>query len=174
MASKRMPVKCSQDFSTPIPYGSKYFQAIVDFYLFCCPSSGVSSRGKSFLEYGFVGSPQYAKLKRRLLESAEYLTKENYCPSKKDALPANLELAETQTLPVEYCVFLSNEERTVIGSLFKAIRNALAHGSFTVKKYNSYGRYYYFENVDGYKKAQIVLSEKTLIAWIKIIQEGNC
>ena len=73
--------------------------------------------------------------------------------------------------PNEYCVFLKQDEKTVMQSLFSAIRNAFAHGSFNVKTYNGV-KIYYFENFNGYLKAEIVLHEETLLAWIPILEAG--
>ncbi len=60
--------------------------------------------------------------------------------------------------------------KIVMQSLFKAIRNAFAHGAFLVKSYGG-ERIYYLENYDKYLKATIVLHETTLLNWIKCIQE---
>ena len=73
--------------------------------------------------------------------------------------------------PDEYCAFLQSDEKTVIFSLFSAIRNAFAHGSFNVKAYRRV-RIYFFVNHKNYTKAKIILHEDTLLAWIKLIQEG--
>ena len=68
-------------------------------------------------------------------------------------------------------MFLKHEERTVLPSLFSAIRNAFAHGSFSIQTKKKI-RVYYFENYDGYMKAKIALREETLLAWIRIIEAG--
>lgn len=83
----------------------------------------------------------------------------------------NFKNIEKISPPDEYCVFLKNGEKSVMNSLYKAIRNAFAHGSFNVKSYNGV-RIYFLLNYKKYKKAQIVLQEQTLLSWINIIQRG--
>ena len=68
-------------------------------------------------------------------------------------------------------MFLKTDEKTVIQSLFSAIRNALAHGSFNVKIYKGV-RVYFLSNYNKYLKAEIVLQENTLLKWIDIVKEG--
>lgn len=52
-------------------------------------------------------------------------------------------------------------------SLYGAIRNALAHGSFSCKKSKN-DIFYFFVNYDGYQKAEIQLAETTLLNWINL------
>ena len=90
-------------------------------------------------------------------------------PSNKNELVANFKKSERITYPDEYCVFLKTDEKSVIKSLFSAIRNSFAHGSFNVKSYKG-TRIYYFSNYKDYEKARMVLYEETLLLWIKIIK----
>jgi hypothetical protein len=97
--------------------------------------------------------------------------KENYYPCKKEELKESFENVANVHPVDEYCVFLRNDEKTVMQSLFSAIRNAFAHGSFSVQTYKKV-RVYFFANHHDYLKAEIVLQEKTLLEWISILQEG--
>ena len=56
-------------------------------------------------------------------------------------------------------------------SLYSAIRNALAHGSFLMKKRRGTNMYF-FANYDGYLKAVIQLKEETLLNWISLFQSN--
>lgn len=164
-------LKYHTKFDIPTKYSHTNFMKIVSFYLFSCPVSDVSYRGKCFKEYGFDGQKAFAFLKSELLKNASSSLKGNYKPCKKEELNDHFQTASTISPPNEYCIFLANEERRVMDSLFKSIRNAFAHGSFNVKSYNGV-RIYFLMNYKDYKKAQIVLQESTLLAWIKIVQSG--
>lgn len=161
-----------QGFDIPDALSNPSLRKIVNFYLFNTPVPGVSARGKKFADYGFHGAKAFANLKTSMLKSASPSLKGNYIPCRKEELEENFKLMESVSPPDEYCVFLKRDERTVMCSLFSAIRNAFAHGSFNVKSYNGV-RIYFFLNYNGYKKAQIVLRETTLLAWIGLIREGR-
>ncbi len=158
-----------KQFDDDLSLSNKNLQAILKFYLFECPVPNTSERGKTFSYYGINKSPAYSRLKKALLDSAATSLKSNYKPCKKDELPVAFALVESLLPPNEYCVFLKYEEKNVLPSLFSAIRNAFAHGSFKVKSYSK-ARIYYLKNFDGYLKAEIVLHESTLLKWINCIK----
>ena len=160
------------DFIEPSSISNKNLQRIFQFYLLECPVEGKSWRGKSFKQLGYIGVCSFSKLKKQLLQSATPSLEKNYMPSKKEELPSNFKKCEDITYPDEYCAFLKSDEKAVISSLFSAIRNALAHGSFNVKSYKR-TRIYYFYNCDKYEKAKIVLHENTLLSWIDIIKKES-
>lgn len=162
-------------FDNKIPYSSNNFRRIVDFYLFCCPVDGTSFRSIPFSKYGWSGAIQFAQLKKRLLQAASNSLKDNYYPCKKDDLEIKFQEIKKSKPVEEYCVFLKNEEGTVMQSLFSAIRNAFAHGSFSIREYKHNGdrvKMYFFSNFNKYLKAEIVLQESTLLEWIQIIKRG--
>ena len=158
-------------FDKPQKISDKNFQKILDFYLFHCPTPDKSVRSKTFEQLGWKGSPQFSQLKKQLLASASKSLRSNYYPCKKDELEAYFKLVSNIAPIDEYCVFFMNEEKSVIQSLFSAIRNAFAHGSFSVQTYNK-ERIYFFSNYHKFLKAEIVLQEKTLLAWISILEKG--
>lgn len=157
-------------FDTPYNLSNRNLQRILDFYLMNCPVPGRSARGKTFREYGFVGTSSFSKLKRALLNASNGNLRKNYHPAKKEDLERRYTEVNTVSPPNEYCVFLVSE--SVMESLFAAIRNAFAHGSFNVKTYSG-TRIYFLVNYKKYKKAQIVLQETTLLRWIDIIEAGS-
>ena len=160
-----------QKFDIPDSISNKNLLKIIDFYLFNCPVPGISQRGNKFADYGFCGSAKFSKLKSAMLDHATASLKENYRPCKKSELETAFQQMEKVSPPDEYCAFIQSDEKTVIFSLFSAIRNAFAHGSFNVKAYRRV-RIYFFVNHKNYTKAKIILHEDTLLAWIKLIQEG--
>ena len=163
-------MKYDQSYKQPQSLSNSNLQKIIQFYLLECPVEGKSRRGKTFQEYGYKGSASFSRLKNKLLESATKSLRRNYYPCKKDELSDCFKKCEQVVFPDEYCAFLKSDEKSIVRSMFSAIRNALAHGSFNVKSYNG-KRIYYFSNYKGYEKARIVLYENTLLSWIKTIKE---
>lgn len=137
------------------------FQTILQFYLFDTPVEGISCRGKTFKEIGWTGSSRFRMLERLLKETSEIET-DNW-------IFAEIENVERLDLihktDIQYMV--SSHDRGKVQSMIYAIRNALAHGSF-LRKDNGW---YLFENYyRGKLKARMLIEEKTLLEWIKIIQ----
>lgn len=163
--------KYKKSFDSDIKLGNNNFQKILKFYLFECPTPGKSRRGTTFEGFGWQGTKQFSKLKTLLLAAASNSLKFNYYPCSKNELPDKFSMVEKVSPVDEYCVFLKTDEKTVMQSLFSAIRNAFAHGSFCVKKYEK-TQVYFFSNYDNYLKAEIILQEDTLIKWIDIIRKG--
>lgn len=160
-----------KEFDKEVKLSNKNLQRILDFYLFSCPTPETSARTKTFEQLGWKGKTQFAQLKSKLLTSATSSLKGNYYPCKKEELKGSFEKVANIHPVDEYCVFLKNDEKTVIQSLFSAIRNAFAHGSFSVQTYKKV-RVYFFANYHNYLKAEIVLQEKTLLEWIDILEQG--
>lgn len=160
-----------KNYTGKINLKNKNFQNILNFYLFHCPTPGKSVRAKTFEQLGWKGSHQFAQLRRSLLKVATKNLKNNYHPCKKDELGVEYKKVSNTAPPEEYCIFLKHDKDTVMQSLFSAIRNALAHGSFNIKSCKKV-RVYSFVNFDEYKKAEIVLNENTLLEWIKIVERG--
>lgn len=163
-----------QKYDMPIVMNSKPFQEILQFYMFECPVNDplVSIRGKKFKDYGFVGTTKYGKLKSEMLKAATDSLKRNYCPCKAEKVDAVWnEKMRSISPPDEYCVFNETSKGTKMESLFVAIRNAFAHGSFTIKKYGR-DRIYFLANDHNGVKARMALHESTLLAWRELIVSG--
>ena len=157
-------------FDASIPLASRNFQKILSFYLFGCPVEGTSVRADTFAQRGWKGN-LFSTLKSNMLKCATPALKTRYCPCLKDELEEAFFRMEALDESEEYCVFLKRDHAKVMESLFSAIRNALAHGSFTRKKRNK-TYIYFFANYDGYLKAEIRLQEDTLLNWIKIVNSN--
>lgn len=174
MAKKQK--KYYKEFDKKYPISDKTFQKILSFYLFECPTPGKSKRAKDFSQLGWRGSPQFSNLKKRLLSASTPSLQSNYYPCKKDDLEEHFKLVESVSPVDEYCVFLRSDEKLVMHSLFSAIRNAFAHGSFAIQSFKDSNkknlRIYFFSNYDNYLKAEIILQEQTLLNWIHILQSG--
>lgn len=171
-----MANKYYKEFDKKYPITDKNFQKILSFFLFECPTPGISQRAKNFSELGWKGSPQFSNLKKRLLKAATNSLNKHYHPCEKKELQQKFESVKTVAPVDEYCVFLKSGEKTVMQSLFSAIRNAFAHGSFAIQYFrNADGekiRIYFFCNYHEYLKAEIILQEHTLLKWIDIVKSG--
>lgn len=161
--------KYQKTFSGKLAISNSNLQKVLLFYLFECPVSGKSVRGKTFEEYGISGNSAFSRLKKELLVSATCSLRKNYKPSVKADLQAEISLMQVIEPPNEYCVFLKYDEKRVMESLFSAIRNAFAHGGFCVRRYDGV-RIYYLSNFDGYLKAEMALHEETLLSWIDCVK----
>ncbi len=171
-----MANKYYKKFDKKYPITDKNFQKILSFFLFECPTPGTSQRAKNFSQLGWRGTKQFANLKKRLLDAATPSLKSHYHPCEKKELQQKFELVKTVTPVDEYCVFLKNGEKTVMQSLFSAIRNAFAHGSFAIQNLKNVDgervRIYFFCNYHEYLKAELILQERTLLNWIEIVKSG--
>lgn len=137
------------------------FQRILQFFLFETPVDGVSCRGKTFKEIGWSGSSRFQMLERLLKESTK-IESDNWIFTEIDKIQ---QLNLIKRTDVQYVV--STHERGKVQSMIYAIRNALAHGSFS----RIDNELYLFENnYHGKLKAKILISEVSLLEWIKIIQ----
>ena len=137
------------------------FQRILQFFLFETPVAGVSCRGKTFKEIGWSGSSRFRILERLLKETAK-IEDDNWIFTEIEKVG---QLSLIQKNDTQYMI--SSHDRGKVQSLIYAIRNALAHGSFT----RGNNGWYFFENYYQEKlKARIVIAEGTLLEWIKIIK----
>lgn len=153
------------ELNNKVPINDVNLNRIINFYLIESPVEGRSARGKTFYQQGWRGT-KFSTLKKLMLKNSSDL-KENYYPSKKEELAENFKKCEN--LSKEYAVFLKTDDKTVIQSLYGAIRNAIAHGSFDVRKYKG-KKVYFFANYHKYLKAKIVLNEDTLLNWIDVFK----
>lgn len=149
---------------------SANFKKILDFYLFDCLVPEVSQRGCSLEKYNWTNT---AKLERKMKKISN-ISKNNWKVVKNnDDFDNYKDLLASEN---KCCLFINNKNRNVFSILY-SIRNSFAHGSFDIKTINN--RKVYF--LDAYKesktsinrKARIVLYQKTLLDWIKLIKDGD-
>lgn len=159
-----------EKFNSVIPLRSYSFQEILDFYLFGCPVEGTSVRADTFEQRGWKKNG-FTILKNLMLKKATPELIKHYYPCKKDELEGCFSKVDDLPESEEFCVFLKRDDKRVMDSLYGAIRNALAHGSFTQKKVKK-KNIYFFANYDKYLKAQIRLYESTLLESIKLVNSN--
>ena len=165
-------------FESKNVYSNKNFQRILDFYLFNCPVENTSVRSKTFNEYGWE-TKHFSVLSKKLRNASDSKIRFHRVPvnSIYDALLSTNQLTK---INFDEETVIYHDSSNSMDTLFSAIRNAFAHGSYQLKTYNK-TRYYCFENrqtgnknyFDKEIRARIVLKESTLLNWIQIIESGN-
>lgn len=152
-------------YDNPIVY-TLNFKKILDFYVFNCAVPNVTPREVSLEKYGWKDT---RKLEKKLLNVAG-INKNNWqILGKTDEVAAYFKGEKTQTF---LCVLYKNKD-TNVESLLYCIRNAFAHGSFKTDKINN-KKVYYLENYKGENlRGRLILQEKTLLDWIKVISDGE-
>lgn len=143
----------------------KNFQDIVQFYLFECPVDGVSHRGTIFKNLGWYGSSRFQMLER-LLKAASCMNDSEW--SILDT-PADVRKKSAKVTLDKQFIF-SDQSKGRVPTFIYSIRNAFAHGSFDLLEIDG-KRHYLIENeYRGNLRTKMVLSEDTLICWIKILK----
>lgn len=167
-----------------IPMTREEFCEILLFYVYKCPvqqkdGHKVTPRAKTFEECGVID----VKLTRLLhLMKQKIKHKECFicCKNEKEILLNERKLTQHYDLEnhVEFVLYVENKELKKTRSVFYAIRNALAHGTFSVVESKNDEKHYYIqtENRTGIK-SRMCLNEKTLLKWIDLTQKmmsGKC
>ena len=123
-------MKLKNKFDTTIKLNDSKVQRIITFYLFECPVEGKNNNDiKVFKDYGFSGIKSFSNLKKDMMENSINL-KEGYHPCCKEQLESYFARIDSFLDNQEFAIFLKTDEKTVIQSLFSAIRNAIAHNTF--------------------------------------------
>ena len=168
-----------------IPYQDDNFQKILDFYLFGCPmrlpgkkDGQVSQHGKIFEERKIQkGSLKtlYALLKKHTASASIDCEGIKLNASERarseDRIIQHINASQKSDTQFESLIFVVNPEIGVTKSIFYSIRNALAHGSFSVSGTGEKRTYCLENRKDGVLKARIRLREKTLLNWIELVEK---
>ena len=157
--------KKKDEYSTCITFDEN-FQKIVQFYLFESPIEGASHRGRTFKDMGWSGSSRFKMLERWLKSTSGMSDSQwNILDS-----PSDVRKRSRKDVAPNIQYIYSDQSKGRVQTFIYSIRNAFAHGSFDVLKNND-ERYYFFENeYRGNLRSRMLLSETTLMEWIKIIK----
>lgn len=167
-------------FNSNNVYTNKNFQKILEFFLFQCPVRHKSIRSRTFQDHGWQ-ERYFSVLQYRLKNASDNEIKFYRVPvsNLRQTLEVTNQLAEVDC---SYEVVIYHDSDNSMLTLFGAIRNAFAHGSFQIKTFGKI-RFFCLENrtpptssqPDYYQeevRARLVLKETTLLNWIRIIEEG--
>lgn len=165
------------DKGTKIPLGDTNFQKIIDFYLFNCPViyrqkkgkvifyKSVSEKARNFIDQGWVNHmlPTLLSEMKRSSNNLKYYSLLN------DQNPADvLDRSVKEDARNEVVAFLKRDDMGDTYAIFYGIRNAFAHGSFSVVKNNGETIYFLQSKKDTSVKTAMKLNEKTLLRWIEL------
>lgn len=155
---------------------NKNFLRIVDFYLFNCPVDKKSKTNQiSVRNETFKGRKITDKTLRALLvdmkRCIDYYETVNLHDNVQDKVIAIESSRKFSNNDFQLAVFCENTDLGKTKTIYYTIRNALAHGAFSIKK-SSKDNIYFFENkYNGIIKAQFRLNESTLIKWIELVNK---
>jgi len=170
---------------TSVPIDNPNFLQILQFYLIECPvsipsgkdsngrnkRSHVSEQGRTFEEIGWIGKNLTA-LWNVMKKASIIQYKCVNTPVKSADIAGEVEniihSSNQKDEHFELICFVENSEIGKIRSIFYAIRNALAHGSFSVNNNNGKPVYYFQSERNGEIRSQIRLKESTLLRWIEL------
>lgn len=162
-----------------LPFNDKNFRKILEFYLFNCPSEiekgkkkspryeKVSQRAITLRQQGWEGgylNSLMAAMKHTTSGHLEYVRcKGNDVERKTSEIEDNSSLSDNH---FEMMVVQNRDDMNLTSAVFYYIRNAFAHGSFSVVGSGEKRTYYLESAKDGKVKARIRLRETTLLKWI--------
>lgn len=159
-----------------IPINDQTFQKILIFYLFECPvevnnKKQVAARGKTLRQYGWIGGYAQTLLATMKRTGSNYLYYE-LCGAKDELKQKVAECEQSGLLGdknFEMIIIKKHSEMNILNSIFYYIRNAFAHGSFSVIGSGNETTYYLESSKNEDIKAQIRLREQTLLKWIDYV-----
>ena len=144
--------------------------SIIDFYVFSCPSYNTNVQAMQLSDYGWVKGVDKSSLTRRLkniFPKGKFVNVNTY-DELFDSLNNIEELIKVKTICESVCIKTDNS--AIAEALFYAIRNAYAHGSFTMKKIKGEA-YFILENRKrGVLTARMIVKAQTLEKWIEILK----
>lgn len=154
-----------------IPYDSKNFQKILEFYLFKCPVAinkrKVSQKGETFEKMNITGR-KLSSLLKEMKKGTEYR-----CVESNQSVEKIFESAKNNSgFSDKYCnliVYIENKEIKKTKTIFYYIRNAFAHGDFSVDNIEGQNIYTLRSSKNGNVRGAFRLKETTLIQWIDLI-----
>jgi hypothetical protein len=165
------------DKGTKIPLNDGNFQKIIDFYLFNCPViyrqkkgkvisyKPVSARSKTFIDQGWVNH-MIPTLLSEMKQTSKNL-KYHILSSSEDPVSI-MDYYSRDDENNEIVAFLEREDMGNTYAIFYGIRNAFAHGSFSVIKCNKETIYLLQSKKEKDIKTIMKLNEKTLLKWIEL------
>ena len=144
---------------------------IIDFYLWSCPSPETAYGARTFRDLGWEKPHQYKMLKNKMIASSDISF---VVTAIKDLSRALDEHDQLKKHSFSETIILANPSNGEVDGVFRSIRNALAHGSFSIQKRRD-DFYYFFESRNPQTKnikSRIVLKSNTLLAWIREVEKG--
>lgn len=195
MSKKKVPQINESEYIKVEPYASwintniersfcdKEFYRIIDFYVLHSPCKVSSYSPKTLESLGWKNPWRSSRFRftfdgiSNLIEDDSFI----YCKSKNHFLEKweSLCIEKFNEVDRELAVIVHAGESNMRMDLFHHIRNAFAHGRFTIKIIQN-EQYYLFEDVCNIKNlsgiyvtARICLKKVTLISWIDFLEKKS-
>ena len=162
---------------TEIPFKDANFQKVLEFYLFNCPvlhqnnKTRVSQRGRTFEERDITGRSLTKLLSEMKAKPASGTLLYQCLETGSNDFAQIEQRNRAHDLNFEMVIFIENSDLKKTRTIFYAIRNGLAHGSFSVSGTGEKRTYCIETRKDGALKARIRLREKTLLNWIELVEK---
>ena len=147
----------------PILYTSN-FKKIITYYLFESPIEDTSARGTLLSENGWKGSSRLTML-LRLMQAVAEIDDSDWIICSKNEVETNANRFLSDQIHM-----VCNDDKGKAKSIIYAVRNAFAHGAFNVKKINGKTIYILENHNKGRLRAEITVTEDTLLNWIKLFK----
>lgn len=160
---------------------SKDVMRIYAFFLVRCPWGNASSMKVNIESYGWVnpwgGKKVLAKKLQSVVRNESFYSFGNSAEGLGSVL---IDKGLSETFPPQdlsrEIAYVVRYKRNIWMSIFRHIRNSLAHSRYSVSKTNK-GYVFAFEDVDmtetdAIVTARMVIKKSTLIKWIDIIENG--
>lgn len=159
----------------PLKVGQSKFLKILDFYLFNCPvekgtkKERISVRGKTFSERKITDKKLRSLFDeiKKTIEHVECIKSDGDVEKKVKEIETNNKYKDSL---FQLVVFRKNSQLGQTKTIFYTIRNALAHGAFSVKPTKKETVYLFENKYHNEIKAQFRLKESTLIKWIDLVE----
>lgn len=169
----------------PASYADEELKRIVLFYVIYTPCPGASAKGIPIETYGWDKSVwTQGRLRKQLLSAASLEKHKTFFSVKttaelKDAFTqAKMRKGFHRDRSVEKIVFYKGKDNEVL-SIFRHIRNALAHGRLAMYACGEDEKDIIFVLEDGVPgsgnyivNSRMILKKSTLLKWIDIIKQG--
>lgn len=155
-------------FNNELKWNNK-LEKVIEFYLFMTPVDKTSVRGKTFKQLGW----NKKKLTPLLKKEIGFLSSNWIVTTVKDIEMRIKNKGQFYNVKFEEMAIHTNNKNSNIDSFFYAIRCAIAHGSFSIRKHDNI-IYYILENKDkGKIKSRMVIKEETLLDIINIVSKSK-
>lgn len=168
--------------SNVIPYRAVKFQNIWDFYVVRCPVAFSTTSKKAMAKKSRVISHRAETFESRGI-TGKVLT------SLLTAMKTYVFIIQTDDVELEYIdmttkykgfedsyefiIYKENPDLKRTKSIYYAIRNSFAHGSFSVKDEGKERVYYLHSENKAENKARMRIYESTLLEWIGLIEHPS-
>ena len=149
----------------------KTLAKLITEYLLQCPCKGASAKGRYYRDIGWYKNSVRSLVKE--MRSIAGISEEHW--SLPEAVTVEKAIEQINRINHYDCSFeflCADTGENQLDSIFKFIRNAFAHGSFNIDKYEG-TEYYVLENRrNKVLRGRAIVKANTLLEWYSILSNG--